>query len=607
MNLPNHSTAAANSGLPAEPAPGRTRIATGVALVTTLLGVASCGPAPPEAGDGPPAPRAQVAGATATGGADPFVDRASELGVDFRHESGAAGRLLMPETTGSGVGLIDYDGDGDLDLYLVQGGWLDQRTPGPSDRLYHNQLVESGRLTFLDATEEAGLLFPRDRDQGYGQGVAVGDYDRDGDPDLFVSAFGPDRLLRNAGGRFEEVPAPGEEDPGWGDPGWSTSAVFADLDRDGWPELFVARYLDYSLGSHKGCYAPQGTPDYCKPLSYAPLPDRLYRNRQGVLGAAPAAELRAAPANGLGVVAADLDDDGWIDLYVTNDQMANHLWLNPDGSGLREDAPFAGVAVNAAGMAEASMGVVLSDFDRDGRLDLLMTHLRGESNTLYRGLGGGMFDDWTRHTRLPATTMPATSFGIAALDFDADGWVDVAVANGSVHLDPTRRPDRSPLPLAETDHLLRNLDGRFAAVTCAAFDLPAVGRGVAVGDLDDDGDPDLVFNDAHGPARVLINSRGPDAAWIGLSLRDAGGRDAGDGVVVTVQDSGGAPRIHVRQRGGSYLSSNDPRVLFGLGDQDGPVTAIVRWTDGGEEGFGPLEIRSYHRLQRGSGTPGSGG
>ncbi len=558
-------------------------------LATVLLLTTGCGPAPPEAGGAPPE----------AGRAEPFVDRAAELGVDFRHESGAAGRLWMPETTGSGVGLIDYDLDGDLDLYLVQGGWLDERTGGPSDRLYQNQLVESGRLAFRDVTEEAGLLYPRDGERGYGQGVAVGDFDRDGDSDLFVTAFGPDRLLRNAGGRFEEVAA-----QGWDDPGWSTSAAFADLDRDGWPELFVARYLDYSLGSHKGCYALQGTPDYCKVASYGALPDRLFRNRSGVLQAARATELRAAPAYGLGILASDLDADGWIDVYVANDQAANHLWLNSGGDRLREDARFAGVAVNAAGMAEGSMGVALSDFDADGRLDLLMTHLRGESHTLYRGLGKGLFEDWTRHTRLPAATLPATGFGIAAIDFDADGWVDVAVANGAVHLDPSRRTDSSALPLAEVDHLLRNRGGRFEAVSCAAFDRLTVGRGVAAGDLDDDGDPDLVLNDAEGPARLLINTGGPERDWIGLSLRAADGRDPGDGATVTLRDAAGSPLgTRVRMRGGSYLSANDPRVLFGLGDQAGPLTATVHWTDGGVESFGPLEVRSYHRLQRGGGRP----
>jgi hypothetical protein len=545
---------------------------------------------------------------------DAFVDRAAELGLAFRHQSGARGDLWMPETTGSGVGLIDYDGDGDLDVYLVQGGWFDDRADdraeggssgvGPSDRLYRNDLAETGRLAFHDVTEAAGLLYPRERGRGYGQGVAVGDYDRDGDDDLFVTALGRDRLLRNDDGRFSEVSA---GSAGWDDAGWSTGALFVDLNQDGSPELFVARYLDYSTATHKDCFFTVGTRDYCKPLSYSPVSDRLYRRRAGGsadqwVDVSAAAGLDQVRANGLGVVAADLEGDARPEIFVANDQMANHLWTHGDGFALHEDGSLMGVAVNAQGLAEASMGVVVTDFDRDGWLDLLMTHLRGESHTLYRGLGGGMFDDGTDRAHLSAATLAATGFGVATLDFDNDGWVDLAVAGGAVHLDPSRPADGSALPLEEPDQLLRNDGGRFQPVAVAAFEVAAVGRGLAVGDLDDDGDSDLVFNDAEGSVRVLINTlgetTGPDRSWLGVELLGVDGLDPGEGLTVTVTQ-GEATQTGLRRRGGSYLSSSDPRVLFGLGDETQPVVVSVHWQDGSQETFGPLEVRRYHRLQQG--------
>lgn len=597
----------------------------GSAVVLASLAFGGC-LAPPHDDAGPEAETASEASSDPDpSNSDPdrrfaraFVEQASDLGVDFRHESGARGELWMPETLGSGVGLIDYDGDGDLDLYLVQGGWLDERPDrhaeqAPMDRLFHNDLAETGSLGFRDVTEATGLFYRRAPGRGYGQGVAVGDFDRDGDEDLFVTAFGADRLLRNDGGVFSAVEGP------WSDAGWSTSALFVDLRGDSpdvrRPELFVARYLDYSLGTHKDCYFTTGAADYCKPLSYGPLSDRLYEQTAGGSwrDVSAAAGLSATRGNGLGVVAADFDGDGRREIFVANDQMANHLWLVPNDHEpypLREDGSLAGVALNAEGVAEASMGVVAADFDRDGELDLLMTHLEGESHTLYRGLGGGLFDDASHRANLSAATLGATGFGVAALDFDGDGWVDLAVANGKVHLDPTREPDPTrPLPLEEADQLLRNESGKFRSIPGEAFETPAVGRGVAVGDLDNDGDADLVFNDSEGPARVLVNTLGQDALWIGLALEDSAGLDPGEGVPVTVRLADEAARatsrLRLRQRGGSYLSSNDSRVLFGLGDCGScgeGVWVTVRWQHGEAETFGPLATSRYHRLRQGEGA-----
>jgi hypothetical protein len=285
--------------------------------------------------------------------------------------------------------------------------------------------------------------------------------------------------------------------------------------------------------------------------------------------------------------------------------MANRLWFNEQGRTLREDGGLSGVALNEDGIPEASMGVVVSDFDNDGHPDLLLTHLQGESNTLYRGMGGGLFEDWTRRGGLAQSSLESTSFGIASLDFDNDGWVDIAVANGAVVLDSSKPRTVAALPLDEPDHLLRNVEGRFVPYPSPAFAVSAVGRGVAVGDLDNDGDPDLVFNDAEGAARVLINDRGQDGAWVGFRVQSEKGLEAGDGVVVLLKsDRGTTAGWRSSQRGGSYFSSNDPRLLFGLGEGGvgDKLLAEVRWLDGTSESFCPFLPGEYHLLRRGSGS-----
>ena len=499
-----------------------------------------------------------------------FTESSQDLGVRFQHESGATGRLFMPETTGSGVGLLDFDRDGDLDLYLVQGGSLEGEDE-LGDRLFRNDLGRDDQWQFVDVTQESEIGA-----REYGQGVAVADVDNDGFVDLFVANFGPDQLWINQGdGRFRRATTPGSPSDG----GWSASAVFLDIDNDHLQDLYVTRYLQYTIASHKDCFFTTGAADYCKPTSYSPMSDLLYRNLGGGLfEEVKNTAIGRLRSNGLGVVAADLNEDSWVDIYVANDQMPNTLWTN-DGSGRFEDTSLlAGVALNASGMAEASMGVVAVDIDGDGHQDLFMTHLDGETDTFFRNLGDGLFEDQTRAFGLAGPSLPRTSFGVSAIDHDLDGRVDLAITNGAVHIDFEQHREGASLPLAQVDQLLQNLGGEFRDITGSAgaeFSEPGVGRGLASGDLDNDGDHDLVLNRAHGTARLFVNDQQNERKWIGFRIEGAMSIDVSEGCRIEIVDASGTRRVGWSQRGGSYLSSNDPRVVFGVGELQPPLAAVV--------------------------------
>jgi enediyne biosynthesis protein E4 len=544
-----------------------------------------------------------------------FVERAAAAGVDFRHFNGMTGERLFAEMMGSGVALLDYDGDGDLDLYAVQGAWLAPPGPGRErpvlppppgplvDRLFRNDTATVGgerRLRFVDVTAEAGLAAG-----GYGMGVVVGDYDGDGDPDLYVTNLGPNQLWRNDGdGTFTDVTA----ESGAGDDRWTVSGAFLDYDLDGRLDLFLVDYVDFSLATAKPCRTITGALDYCGPLSHRPVGDRLLRNLGGgrFADVTEAAGIAAAPpAAGLGVVVSDVDGDGRPDLFVANDGMPNHLWRNAGGGRFEETALVAGVSVNQAGQAEAGMGVAAGDADGDGDEDLLLTHLALETNTFYRNRGGGDFEDATLASGLGPPSWPLTGFGNAWIDVDNDGWLDLAAVYGGVRVIPEQLSAGDPFPLRMPKQLYRNLGGgRFALVPAEeageTFALPEVGRGLAAGDLDDDGDTDLVATNNGGPLRLLINQVGQDAAWLGLRLVDAAGV-AAIGAVAAVTLADGRRLVRRVRTDGGYASAHDPRLLFGLGAATAPVEIGVTWAKGRRERFGPLATGRYHTLRPGGG------
>ena len=540
-----------------------------------------------------------------------FTDAAKEAGIDFVHFNGMSGEFFISEIMGAGAALVDYDNDGDLDVYLVQGGLLGTGRPllalpnGPlTDRLYRNDLVVRAdgtrTLHFTDVTEQSGL-----KSRGYGMGVATGDFDNDGWVDLYRTAFGPNQLFHNNGdGTFTDV----SDRTGTGDPRWSVSASFVDFDRDGWLDLFVGNYLDHSIDERIRCYTRTGKRDYCGPRSYRPVPNRLYRNRRNGTFVDVTAEAQVAREFGpaLGVVAADFNADGWADVYVANDGEPNLLWINQQNGRFRNTALLAGAALNGLGSAQGSMGVDAGDFDNDGDEDLFVTNLPGEGNTLYVNEGSGLFEDRTARVGLGVPSLPHTGFGAAWFDFDNDGWLDLLVANGAVRILEAFARATDPFPLHERNQLFRNLGtGRFEQVTArasAVFELSEVSRGAAFGDLDNDGDVDVLVTNNNGPARLLINHVGQRSHWVGLRLVGGPGRRDMLGARVGVFRNQGPPLWRRARADGSYASANDPRVLVGLGDQ-APVSRIrVVWPSGRVEDWTDVAVDRWITLQEGSGA-----
>ena len=520
-----------------------------------------------------------------------FVEVAAEAGVDFAHNSGRREQLWTLEITGAGGGVLDFDGDGLLDLWLVQSGPLPQASaglrptvskPATGDRLYRNVGTPS-TLRFVDVTDASGVIAT-----GYGMGIATGDIDNDGDADVFVANFGPNQLFENLGdGRFRDITAAA----GVAGEAWSISASFADVDDDGLVDLYVGNYLDFPLASYQPCRRWSSRPTYCAPSNFEPQPDRLYRN----LGGGRFADISAAagidgPRGGaMGVVADDFNGDGRIDFYVANDGVDNLLWLGLGGGRFEEAALLRGVGVNGDGVAEASMGVAAADYDRDGDPDLVVTHDVKESNTLYVNDGAGWFEDRSGLAGVAAPSLPYTGFGLGWVDVDNDGDLDIFSVDGAVAVMEDQIALGIDPPLRQFNQLM--LDdgrGRFTEVDGGpAFAVGGVGRGAAFGDLDNDGDMDALVTNNEGPARIYRNDT-TSGNWLGLDVRGA------SGAVVWLESSGERRR---QRTDGSYASAHDPRVVFGLGVQHREQFVRVRWPNGAERRFGPLPVNRYHTLR----------
>lgn len=530
----------------------------------------------------------------------PFRDVTSQSGLDFTHLNGAAGELLLPEVIGSGGALFDYDNDGDLDVFAVQGSALTPAsTTGlvPLSRLYRNEPGRVGvpGLRFTDVTKSSGLAVT-----AYGMGAATGDFNNDGWVDLYVTALDSNRLFRNNGdGTFTDVTAGSAVAGGR----WSTSATFFDYDRDGWLDLYVARYVDFSVQMKRGCFAADSARDYCNPAVYSPVPDLLFHNnRDGTFTDVSArAGLTKAPARGLGVLAVDADLDGWTDLYVANDGDPNQLWINRRDGTFSDGGILAGIALNRAGQAQGSMGVDAGDIDGDGDDDLFVTNLDNEGNTLYRSVGKALFED--RSVETGVFRLGFTGFGARFVDYDNDGWLDLVVVNGAVRRIRQQVQQGDRVPLRQRKQLFRNDRGRrFVDVTAdagPAFAGLDVGRGLASGDIDNDGDTDLVVFNNSGPARVLLNDVGQRQHWIGLRVVQ-GSRDALQARVAIVEP-GGRTIMRRVQVDGSYSTASDPRVIAGLGGNGARRTVRVYWPDGQVDEFPALDADRYWTLEKGKG------
>jgi len=562
-----------------------------VLLLLALLPMWSCGGDPP----GPSAPAGGVL----------FEDASARVGLEFEHFVGATGEYFMPEIMSGGVALLDYDLDGDLDILLTQGEALNPGAPPsfpepedhfPGPRLYRNDLIPGGDLRFSDATQGSGL-----GPEGYGMGVAVGDYDNDGDPDVYLTRFGQNTLYRNNGdGTFARVAAHG----GLDEERWSASASFFDYDLDGNLDLFWTNYVDFTVLTNKTCFDSTGAPDYCTPTVYRSVQDRLLRNEGDgrFSDVSVAAGFAAAYGNGLGSIAADFNGDSWPDIYVANDGTDNQLWMS-DGKGRFENtALMAGAAYNADGRPEAGMGVTAADFDGDGDEDLFMTHLAQETNTLYLNDGGGRFRDATNRFGLGGVSLPYTGFGSRWFDYDNDGRLDLFVANGGVTIIASQRAD--PYPFRQRNQLYRGTEQGFTEVSelaGAAFELEEVGRGAAFGDVDNDGDVDVVVANNNGPARLLLNLESSQNSWLRVRLEGAESNREGIGARVGLLRSDKEPLWRRAHRDGSYQSSSERTLHFGLGADAAIEGLRVIWPSGRDEVYRGIEARTVVDLKEGDG------
>jgi hypothetical protein len=522
-----------------------------------------------------------------------FEEVAVARGITFVHRSGHETSHPLPEIMGGGAALFDMDGDRDLDLLLVQSGRLSAPPGTPSGHLlYRNR----GDATFEDMSEGSGIAAV----VGYGMGAATGDYDNDGDVDVYLTNLGANVLLQNDGkGRFADV----TRTSGVAGSGWSTSATFADLDADGYLDLFVTRYLGWRIEIERECYSLTGLPDYCSPKNYdAPTSDLLFRNNGNgtFTDISRAAGLATAVGNGLGVIADDVNNDGRVDIFVANDGTPNHLWMNNGGGRFTESALMSGVAIDQDGAPKAGMGVHATDLDDDGDNELIVMNLDTESDSFFRNEGKFFVDD-TVKVGLRVVSRRFTRFGVALLDFDNDGLIDLYEANGRVGLQAeTFAKD----PYAEPNLLFRGVTGgRFEEVSPrggTAQPLIATSRAAAFGDLDNDGGIDIVVSNRDAAPYLLRNVAPNRGHWLALRVQERSGRDA-LGAVLSIAAGTKTLRRDVRT-GYSYLAANDPRVHVGLGDVTKVESITVRWADGTRERFGPFEVDRIVDIRRGSGV-----
>ncbi len=547
-----------------------------------------------------------VSAAAQTGGArgeDVFVDVSKTVGLNVRHVNGARGAKLLPETINGGAGWFDYDGDGHLDLYLVQGHGDSTRAYAPGDtgnRLFRN----TGKGRFVDVTDLAGV-----GDRNYGSALAVGDIDNDGDTDLYVTNFGRNVLyINNGNGTFSD----GTAASGTGTPFWSSSACFADINGDGLLDLYVANYLLYDSRVHKACSSSQKqTPSYCHPNKYDGAPDSLYLNRGGgrfedISRAAGIAVRGRILSKGLGVLPTDFDSDGDIDFLVANDSVPNFLWRNLGGGKFEDAALEAGVALNTTGSPEACMGVDGGDVNGDGLQDYFLTNFSEETDTLFFGEGDGFFDDNTLRSGLGKPTFDPLGFGTRLFDYDLDGDLDIYVTRGHILDNLETLHPGTRLRYAQPDHLFQNDGkGRFTDVSESSgswFKKKLVGRAVATADYDSDGDLDLFIVNSGQECALLENRAERKGSWIGIRLQGTPpcSRDAA-GSLITLKTGAGVRRVEVRSTQ-SYMAAGDSRVILSLdkGATKAPPVE-VRWSDGLRELFNNLQAERYHLLVRGKG------
>lgn len=534
-----------------------------------------------------------------------FSEIAQSAGIDFVHMSGTTEAKHFPTAYGSGVAIFDFDNDGKLDLYFATA----TRLPVGSFRSGPNRLFRNlGDNRFQDATKASGLGFA-----GYCQGVVVGDIDNDDDPDLFLCNYGSNVLYLNKGdGTFEDISKPARIDRA----GWSTSGAFLDYDNDGDLDLYVANYGRWQLpgddvfcGGSKAAEAPgpEKVRVYCSPKSVSPARHVLYRNNGNLTftDVTEEAGLARLDGRGLGVVASDLNDDGRIDLYVTNDMCPNFVFLNRGNGTFADVTQSSGAGFGPQGQTRAGMGVDAEDINGDGRSDILVTNFWSEASALFVNLGDGLFDDRSRSVGLWHDSLPWVGWGCALADFDSDGWPDCFVTTGHVD-DNLQLLSKFFDTYAEPPLLHHNESGAgFKLATREAgeyFDSDHVGRGVACGDLDNDGDLDLIVNHKDGSPAFLRNDTRASNHWIRLRL--VGTRSNRDAIGARVEiEAGGRTMVRQRKGGASYGSAHDPRLSIGLGNATSASRVTIRWPSGQIDRVAELPAETSWLLREGSDQP----
>ena len=528
------------------------------------------------------------------GGSLRFVNVADSAGVSFKHENGASPAKYMPETMAGGALIFDYNDDGWPDLFFVNGGsFADRRVASSArHRLYRN--MANGK--FADATESSGIGI-----SGFGMGACSADYDNDGWPDLYVTAVGSNKLYHNTGkGAFGDATEKAGVSAGL----WSTSCAFGDIDNDGDVDLYVARYVDFSVDNNKYCRLLEDVRAYCHPNVYNGVPDILFRNNgDGTFSDITKEAGVNKVGNGLGVVFGDYDDDGWIDIYVANDSTPNFLYHNKSKGVFEEVGFWAGAAVGGDGKALAGMGTDMGDIDGDGLLDIFVTNLDGQTHSLYKNAGKGLFTNTTFPSGVGEATLPFVGFGAAFLDYDNDGDLDLSIANGDV-IDNIKRL-RDSTSYEQLNLLLRNDGtGKFTSVgptSGPGFALKKPSRALVTGDLDNDGDLDIVTTNVGATADLLENDGGNRANSI--LIRTVGSKSNRDGIGARLRlFVDGKVLVRDVKAGSSYLGQNDLRVHFGLKDRQRADRLEVRWPGGAVDLVENVQANQILTVQEGSGV-----
>ncbi|MBL4659141.1 MAG: VCBS repeat-containing protein [Alcanivoracaceae bacterium] len=464
--------------------------------------------------------------------------------IEFTHDNGDSERYFYPEIVGSGVAMLDYDNDGDLDIYLIQSGQFTANKK--SDKLFKNMLIETKKLKFLDVSDEMKI-----QSDQYGIGIATSDFNHDGWQDFYLTNLKENQLFINQKGNgFKEVLSAENT--------WSTSASFCDINNDGFQDLYVSNYVNWSQENNPKCFNASSKRDYCGPDSFEGLKDSFYINDQGknLIEQTTKYFPKMPKMPGLNVVCMDVNNDGWNDFIVANDGKANLLWLNQEGRSFKEAGLFSGLAVNAQGVAEASMGMAIADYDLDGDMDVFFTHLMNESNTLYRNNGKGYFQDVTNRSKLSRDSFAYTGWAAGFLLVNDDIYLDLVVFNGAV-ADASNKDSEMSTLMQSNQLYLNSKEAQFSTIKNESWLLQkAISRGAAFGDIDNDGDVDIVVNNNNGKAELLLNNQNPDE-WLGITIKQKKYQN------INIELSSATKKMQIyRQTDGAYASAHDNRLVL---------------------------------------------